>query len=146
MKYTKVVVVCNLCWQATGGDIEAPADHTIIFKTSEETDDVFRLDICNDHATNGTTWTEMLAAAEALDPTTPATHKAVGRPRTAEPTSKLAGIPCPECGKAYRGRSGLALHMKAKHPEAWNQIVIEREREAERLNTEALHRERTKTQ
>jgi hypothetical protein len=151
MKFTRIVILCNLCYQQTGGDIETPADHTLIFKTSEETDDFFRLDVCEDHASNGTDLIELIAAAEPVDPSTPVTHRAIGRPRkeasvVVPDTFQSRLLPCPECDKNFRGKSGLALHMKAKHPEAWNQIVIEREREAERLNTEALHREGTKTQ
>jgi hypothetical protein len=142
VKFTRVVLLCNLCWQDTGGDVEAPAARTLIFKTSDETDDYFRVDVCQNHAENGVSLDEILAAAEPIDPATPPTHRAVGRPRKAAALdmTQPATI-CPVCGNPYASKGGVSLHMKAKHPEEWAEVVIEREREAERQNVLALNLE-----
>jgi hypothetical protein len=146
VKFTRVVLLCNLCWQDTGGDVETPAVRTLIFKTSDETDDFFRVDVCQNHAENGVSLDEILAAAEAIDLSTPPTHKALGRPRKAAALDMTASgddpfhsrlTPCPECSKTYRGAGGIAVHMKAKHPDAWDQIVLERNRETERKRAQA---------
>jgi hypothetical protein len=140
------VVLCNICWQDTSGDVETPAERTLIFKTSDDTDDFFRLDVCRNHATNGTDLETLIEAAEPLDPTQPATHRAVGRPRRAasvemgEDTFESRLTPCPECGKTYKGKNGLAVHTRAKHPEAWAQIVLQRSAEAERRIVEDINR------
>jgi hypothetical protein len=141
VKFTRVVLICNLCWLETSGDAETPAERTLIFKTSDETDDFFRLDVCLNHASNGTTLDELIAAAEAVDSTTPPTRNAIGRPRKVNVSAVDPNrVVCPHCGNDFASNSGVSLHMKAVHPDAWAQVVIERAAEKERRNVEALNK------
>ena len=126
MKFTRVVLLCNLCWQDTSGDVETPATRTLIFKTSDETDDFFRVDVCQNHSENGVSLDEILAAAEPIDPGTPATHRGIGRPRKAALDMTETAHICPVCGHVYASKGGVSLHMKAKHKAEWEQLVIER--------------------
>lgn len=142
MKFTRIVLLCNLCWQETGGDVENAAAQTLIFKTSDESDDWFRLDVCDVHASNGTPLEDLLHAAEALD-SLPVVKRAVSRPRKAEASVDLT-VPahnCPVCDNPYASKGGVSLHMKAKHPDDWGLLVMKRARhpahEQEAIDKEA---------
>ena len=139
MKFTRTVLLCNLCWQETGGDVENEAEYTLIFKTADESEDWFRLDVCDVHAENGTSLADLIGAAEAIDPG--AQTKQLGKKRKAAASVDLS-VPahnCPVCGNRYASKGGVSLHMKAKHPDDWGLIIMKREQEAIEREQEKDH-------
>lgn len=128
VKFERIVLLCNVCWTDTSGDVETPAEYTLIYRTSDDSDEWYRLDVCENHAENGTSLINLMEAAERINPAAPPTRRAVGRPGKAA-TVEMTGFmySCPTCGKAITTKSGVSLHMRAMHPDEWAQFVIERD-------------------
>lgn len=140
MKFTKVVVACNICWMQSASQNEREATVTLLFRRSDEPGaQEFRLDLCANHAEK---ITDVLEYGEKVESTAPGPAKRkIGRPRKhltadfaaaetlAVPTSN--GTPgelvCAFCKRPCKNHSGLSIHIKTKHPQEWERILAERE-------------------
>jgi len=126
MKFTKVVVACNVCWMQSSSQNEREATVTLLFRRSDEPGaQEFRLDLCANHAEK---ITEILEYAEKVG----GEKRKIGRPRK-QPDPPLVkdtglspilnghpgGLVCQFCGRPCKNRSGLSIHIKTKHPEEW---------------------------
>ncbi len=132
MKFTKVVVACNVCWMQSSSQNEREATVTLLFRRSDEPGaQEFRLDLCANHAEK---ITDTLEYGEKVDSVPPVpTKRKIGRPRksltadfTAAETLAVpvsngapAGLVCQFCGRPCKNRSGMSIHIKTKHPEQW---------------------------
>lgn len=113
MRSVRISTDCDRCLDDTSGDVHIDADFTLLYQVSEdENSQRYRLDLCANHAGQLTIMEAIrLGTAfvpdEVLQNTPPLTMR--GR----------AQVACTICGKPYSVGSGMSLHMKSKHPEAW---------------------------
>lgn len=140
MKFTRVVVACNVCWMQSSSQVEREATHTVLYRLGDEAGaQEFRLDLCDEHS-NGVI--KMLEYGEKIDsPPTVAGKRKIGRPRkaAAEPMTRPElelqspehqRLVCVTCGRPCRSQSGLSIHTKTQHPEEWERVIAQRAAEA----------------
>jgi len=146
MKFTRVVVACNVCWMQSSSQTEREATTTLLFRRTDEPGaQEFRLDLCANHAEKITDLLEYGEKVESVLPVPTAKRKA-GRPRKAVVTMAEAVVESPElvqrhqadqelicavCGRPCRSQSGLSIHTKSKHPAEWEAMTAQRAQEAE---------------
>ena len=59
-----------------------------------------------------------------------------GSSSAARPAQRLTGgaglLPCPDCGREFRGKAGVSQHRRRTHPEAYNQDHVPEQRKKAR--------------